>query len=119
MSEPSDRDRLDVVERLDRRRSALVVEHRELAEDVAGAEVGERDRAAVGVLAHRARVAAAHDVARVARVALAEDDLSGGEAPRDRDVGDAPQVVGPSASKHGHPASRPAMSSALAIAARA
>ena len=48
-----DRDRLDVVERLDRRRAALVVEHRQLAEDVAGAEVGERDRAAVDVLADR------------------------------------------------------------------
>ena len=54
------------VERLDRRRAALVVEHRQLAEDVAGAEVRERDRAAVGVLADRPRVAAAHDVAGVA-----------------------------------------------------
>ena len=34
-----DRDRLELVERLDGRRAALVVEHRQLAEDVAGAEV--------------------------------------------------------------------------------
>ena len=52
-----DRDRVDGVERLDRRRAALVVEHRKLAEDVARPEVGERDHAPVGVLAQRAGVA--------------------------------------------------------------
>ena len=45
-----------------------------------GPNVRERDLAAVGVLAHRARVAGAHDVARVGVVALAEDDLARGEA---------------------------------------
>ena len=55
------------------RRAALVVEHRQLAEDVAGAEVRQRDRAAVGVLADGAGVPGADDVARVALVALAED----------------------------------------------
>ena len=67
----------------------LVVEHRQLAEDVAGPEVGERDRAAVDVLADRAGVAAADDVARVGRVALAEDHGAAGEVARDGDVGDA------------------------------
>ena len=38
-----DGDGLHLVERLDRGRAQLVVEHRELAEDVAGAEVRERD----------------------------------------------------------------------------
>ena len=51
MSEPQDGDGLHVVERLDRGRAQLVVEHRQLAEDVAGPEVRERDDAPVGVLA--------------------------------------------------------------------
>ena len=72
-----DRERVEVVDRLDGRRPALVVEHRELAEDVAGPERGERDLAPVGVLADRARVALADDVARVRRVALAEHRLAG------------------------------------------
>ena len=52
-----------------------------------GAEARQRDRAAVRVLADRAGLAGAHDVARVAVVALAEDDLAGGRssaAPRPR-----------------------------------
>ena len=65
----------ELVERLDGGRAALVVEHRELAEDVARAEARERDHATVGVLADRAGVAGAHDVTRVRVVALAEDDL--------------------------------------------
>ena len=48
----------------------------------------ERDRAAVGVLAHRAGVTAADDVAGVAVVALAEDDLRRLEAARDGDLRD-------------------------------
>ncbi len=76
MSRPEDRERLEVVDRLDGGRAPLVVEHRQLAEDLAGAERGERDLAAVGVLADRPRVAAADDVARVGGVALAEDRLA-------------------------------------------
>jgi len=87
------RDHDHVVERLDGRRAPLVVEHRQFAEDVPGPEVRQRDRAPVGMLAHGARVAAAHDVARVARVALAEDDLAGAETARDGDVLDAQQVL--------------------------
>ena len=82
----------DLVERLDRGRAQLVVEHRQLAEDVARAEVRQRDHAPVGMLADRARVAGAHDVARVAGVALAEDHVMPGEGraappPRPRAAG--------------------------------
>src|SRR5919107_845593 len=87
-----DGDRVDRVERLDCRRAPFGVEHGQLAEDVARAEVRERDRAPVDVLAHRARVAAADHVAGVALVALAEDDLLGVEAARHRDLGDPAQV---------------------------
>jgi hypothetical protein len=97
-----DGDRLDRVERLDRRRAPFGVEHGQLAEDVAGAEVRERDRAPVDVLAHGARVAAADDVAGVALVALAEDDLLRVEAPRHRDLRDPAQVLGPERLEHGH-----------------
>src|SRR3712207_729233 len=76
-----DRQRVQRVEGLHGRRPALVVEHRELAEDVAGPEPRERDGPAVGVLAQGAGVALGDDVAGVALVALAEDDLVGGEAP--------------------------------------
>ena len=58
-----------------------------------GPNVRERDLAAVGVLAQGARVAGAHDVAGVGVVALAEDDLAGGEAARDRDRGDLLEVA--------------------------
>jgi hypothetical protein len=61
--------------------------------NIAGAEVGERDRAAVRVAADRPRLAGSHDVAGVALVALAEDDLAALEAPGDRDLRDANQVV--------------------------
>ena len=89
-----DGDGLHVVERLDRGRAQLVVEHRQLAEDVAGPEVRERDDAPVGVLAHGAGVAGAHDVARVAGVALAEDDVVAGERARNRDLDHTLQVLG-------------------------
>ena len=59
-----------------------------------GPERGERDLAPVAVLAHRARVAGADDVARVGVVPLAEDDLAAAEAPRHGDVRDAHQVLG-------------------------
>ena len=98
-----DRQHLERLDRLDRGRAALVVEHRQLAEDVAGAERGERERAAVRVLADGAGVAGADDVARVRGVALAEDDLAGRE-PR---AGARPprSARGPRAArsaKHGH-----------------
>src|SRR2546423_1149063 len=70
-----DRDRLDGLDRLDGGRALLLVEHGQLAEEVAGAEVGQRDRAPVGVGAGGPRVAGAHDVAGVRVVPLAEDDL--------------------------------------------
>ena len=115
MSRAEDRDRLDVVERLDRGRAPLVVEHRQLAEDVAGAEVRQRDRAAVGVLADRAGVAGAHDVARVRLVALAEDHaLTGLEPARDGHLDHALRSSGASVSKTGTCPSSPALSSAAA-----
>src|SRR5262249_35563294 len=97
-----DRDRLDRVERLDGGGALLVVEHRELAEDISGPEVGERDGPAVDVLAHGPGVAAADDVAGVARVALAEDHLLGREPPQDRDVRDAAQVLRCQLREDGH-----------------
>ena len=66
--------------------ATLVLEHRELAEDVAGAEGGERDDAPVGVLAHGAGATGTHDVAGVAGVALAEDDLAGIELAGDGEL---------------------------------
>ena len=60
-----DAEHVERVDRLDGGRAALVVEHRQLAEDVARAERGEGDLAAVGVLADGAGVAGAHDVAGV------------------------------------------------------
>ena len=59
-----------------------------------GPERGERDLAAVGVLADRPRVAGADDVARVRLVALAEHDLARAEAPRVADLGHQLEVVG-------------------------
>jgi hypothetical protein len=53
-----DRDGAHVVEGVDGGRAALVVEHRQLAEDVARPELREGDRAAVGVLADGAGVPA-------------------------------------------------------------
>ncbi len=77
-----------VVDRLDRRRANLAVEHRKLAEDLARAEVRERDRAAVGVLADDPRRAGAQDVAGVAWVSLAQDDRPRRVAPGHGDAGD-------------------------------
>src|SRR5205085_1516547 len=76
-------------------RTVLVLEHRQLAEDVARTEVRERDRATVGMLADGARVAGAHDVAGVALVALAEDDLPRLVPARHGDLGDARKLLGP------------------------
>ena len=98
---PSD---LEVVGRLDGRRAALVVEHRQLAEDVSRPERGERDLAAVRVLADGARVPGADDVTGVRVVTLAEHELAGAEAPRHRDFGDAAQVLVRELLEHGHAA---------------
>ena len=98
-----DRQRLEVVGRLDRRRAPLVVEHRQLAEDVAGPERRERDLAPVGVLADGARVAGAHDVAGVGVVALAEDGLAAVEARAARRPRRPLEVRGPELLEHGHP----------------
>src|SRR3954452_18715878 len=70
-----DREGLERVDGLDRGRAALVVEHRQLAEEVARAERRQRDRAAVWMLADRPRVPDLDDVARVAGVALPEHHL--------------------------------------------
>ena len=70
------------LDRLDGGRAQLILKHGKLAEDVAGPEAGERDRAPVVVRAHRARMPLAHDVARVAGVALAKDRLTGLGKPR-------------------------------------
>jgi hypothetical protein len=93
--------------RLDRfhgRRAQLVLEHRQLAEDVTRPERRQRDRASVPVCAGGAGVALADDVAGVAGVALAEDDLTGLEAARHRHLGDSLQVADRERGEHGHPA---------------
>jgi hypothetical protein len=90
----ADRQRLDLVERLDGRGSTLVVEHGKLAEDVTGTEVRKRDRAPVGIGADRPGMTVADHVARVAGVALAEDHLVRGEAARHRYGRDMAQLIG-------------------------
>ncbi len=91
------------LDRFDRGRAELVLEHRELAEDVAGPERGERDRAPVAVAAHGARVAGAHDVAGVAGVALAEHRLARLEARGTATSAIRCEVVGLERREHGHP----------------
>ena len=90
---PEDGERVDGLDRLDGRGAAFVVEHRQLAEDVAGPEGGEGDRPPVRVLADGPRVAGANDVARVAGVALAEDDVARLEAPRHGQLGDSRELA--------------------------
>ena len=89
---PEDRDCLRFLERLHGRRARLVAEHRELPEDLAGAEAGQGDRTAVGVLQHRARVTGADHVAGVAGVALAEHHLGGAKPSRHRELGHLREV---------------------------
>jgi hypothetical protein len=72
---------------------SIVVEHGQLAEDVARPEVGERERAPIGMRAHRPGPARAHDIARVALVALTEHDLVGGEMAGHGDVRHACQIL--------------------------
>ena len=67
-------------DRLDARRTLLPVEHRELTEDRARTERGQRDHPAVRMLADDATAAAADDVAGVARVALVEDPRVAGDS---------------------------------------
>ena len=87
-----DRDRAHVVDRLDGGGADLAAEHRQLAEDLARAQVGERDRAPVRVLAGDARLAPLEHVARVAGVALAQDDRARRVAARHRDARDLLQL---------------------------
>jgi hypothetical protein len=99
---PQHPDHADPLNRLDRRRAALVLEHRQLAEDVAGAERRERDRAPVAVRADRPRVALANDVAGVARVALAKHRLPRLERSRHSHFCDSLQVGPLQRREHGH-----------------
>src|SRR5579875_886908 len=87
-------DHLEVLGRLDRRRAPLLLEHRKLSEDLARAEGCKRDCTSAGVLAHGAAVAGSNYVAGVTGVALAKDDLAGGEATRNGDLGDALEILG-------------------------
>src|SRR5262249_37181344 len=98
-----DRDHLGPLDRLHRRRAALVIEHRQLAEDVAQTELRERDRAAVLVLADRAHMPRAHAVAGVALIALAEHDLAGIELPRHRDLSHTRELLLGERREHRHP----------------
>jgi hypothetical protein len=86
-------EQLRVCDRLDAGRAGAAVEHRELAEEVAGAERGEGDRAPVGVLAGDPEIALADDVAGVRGVALVKHPHALGKRTRDRDVGDALKLV--------------------------
>ena len=110
-----DREHLEVVDRLDGGRAPLVVEHRQLAEDVARPERGERDLAPVGVLADRARVAGC------GRRSTCSRRRPRGTRPRRRRSGaarrprrPASSSAGPSCSNAGTRASRAATSSARA-----
>ena len=64
------------LDRLGRGRARLAAEHRQLAEQHARAQLGERDHAPVLVLAREHHGARAQQVAGVAHVALAEDHLA-------------------------------------------
>src|SRR3954454_19816882 len=72
-----DPERAHRLEHLDGGAARLAAEHRELAEDRSGAQLAQRDHAAVGVAARDASGAGADNEAGVARVALAEHDLTG------------------------------------------
>src|SRR6187549_450535 len=85
-------EQLAVAERFDAGRANLAVEHCQLAEDVAGAERRQRDRAAVGVLAGDAEAALADDVAGVGAIALVEDAGGGWEGARHGDAREALQL---------------------------
>ena len=99
---PEHRDHVALLDRLHGRRAALVLEQRELAEDIARAERRERDRTPAGMLADRASMAGANDVAGVARVALAEHHLPRLERTRNGEVGDPLEVLGLKRGEHRH-----------------
>ena len=107
-------EQLGVGERLDARGAHAAVEHRQLAEDVAGPERRERDRAAVGVLARNAKVALADDVAGVGVIALVEDPHALRERAGDRHGADPRELVGESSAKRGTRAISSAGSGAIA-----
>lgn len=86
------RDDLRRLDGLDRRRASLVVEHRQLSEDVARPEVGQRDRPPIAIAPEGAQLTRPHDVTRVAVVALVEDDLARPILPGHRDLGDAREL---------------------------
>ena len=69
-----------------------------------GPKCGERDRAAVGVLAHRAGVPGANDVAGVALVALAEHRLAASNRRGTATSATRARSSSPSAENTGHPA---------------
>src|SRR6202035_479991 len=74
----------------------------QLAEDVTGSKRRKRDRAAVGMLTHRAGTARAHDVTRVARIPLPEHDLTGLKRARHRKCADPSQIVLLERREYGH-----------------
>ena len=74
---PGDRDGRGRLDRLHRRRTVVAGEQRELADDAAGADLGERDRLPVGEAAHHLHAAPLDHVAAVAAVALLEDGRPG------------------------------------------
>ncbi len=96
------RHRLGLLERLDGGGTALVIEDRQLAEDVARPQGGQGDRASTGVLAHSPHVAGADDVAGVALIALVKHCRAGFEATGDRHRGHARQLLIGQRREHRH-----------------
>ena len=91
------------LDRFHRRRALLVLEQRQLAEDVARTERCERQRAPTRVGADRPCSPRAHDVARVARVALAKHDLSHVEVTWHGELRDPLQVLAHQRREHRYP----------------
>ena len=89
--------------RLHRGRPALVLEHRELAEDVTRAERRERDRASIRVRADRTGLAGTDHVAGVRCIPLAEDRLPGPELPGHGHLGDPFEVAQLQVRERRHP----------------
>ena len=84
-------------------RASLVLEQRQLAEDVTRPKSRQRDRAAVAMGADRAGAAFAHDVERVAGVALAKHHLAGSEAAGHSELRDAFEIAALERGEHWHP----------------
>ena len=102
MSAPEDRHDARRLERFDACRTTLVLEHRELSKDLARAECRERQCAAPAVLADRTGAAGVQDVARIACIPLAEDELAGCEQSGHGQLGDLLQVALLQRSEHRH-----------------